>query len=118
MHGVDLFRLVSFCFDTGLFVSVVSVKVRITKTNRKIFFWFRQTNRKTTKTEWVSVCFGLNRKYYLFVCFEGTLRPCNVLNTIFKTSYQQLKILILTKLEESTGQQVENLVLLSKNLRI
>ncbi len=57
------FRLVKEC----LFVSVVSVNFRNTETNRKSqFFGFHETNRKTTETDWVSVYFGLNRKYFLF----------------------------------------------------
>jgi hypothetical protein len=30
-------------------------------------FWFHETNQKTTETDWVSVCFGLNRKKNLIV---------------------------------------------------
>jgi hypothetical protein len=52
----------SVCFETNLFVSVVSKRVRNTETNRKIIFWFRETNRKSTETDCVSVCFGSNRK--------------------------------------------------------
>ncbi len=48
-----------FFFKKGFFVSVVSIVsilVRNTEINRKIFFfWFHETNRKTTKTDCVSV---------------------------------------------------------------
>jgi hypothetical protein len=37
------------------------------KQTEKIIFWFRETNRKSTETDCVSVCFGSNRKkIYLF----------------------------------------------------
>jgi hypothetical protein len=61
------FRFVSVCFENILFVSVVLILVPNTKTNRKNVFWFRETNRKTTETDWVSVCFGWNRKKNLIV---------------------------------------------------
>ncbi len=61
------FLFVSVFFETGLFVSVVSIRVRNTETNRKIIFWFHETNRKTTETDCVSVLFVSNRKYILFV---------------------------------------------------
>ncbi len=57
-----MFRFVSVCFETVLFVSVVSIYVRNTETT--------QTNRNTTETDLVSVCFGSNRN---FVCVEETL---------------------------------------------
>jgi hypothetical protein len=46
------------------------------KQTEKIIYWFRETNRKSTETGRVSVCFGLNRKF-LFVCFEDTLDRSN-----------------------------------------
>jgi hypothetical protein len=59
------------CFDT-------SPKHRnIPKQTEKNVFWFRETNRKTTETDWVSVCFGSNRKK--FHCFEDTLCVNNIL---------------------------------------
>ncbi len=42
------------------------------KQTEKNAFWFRETNRKTTETDWVSVCFGSNREKK-FDCFEDTL---------------------------------------------
>jgi hypothetical protein len=62
-----LFLIVSVRFETVLFVSVVSIKVRNTETNRKIFFWFHETNRNKRETDLVSVCFGSNRKILFFV---------------------------------------------------
>jgi hypothetical protein len=38
-----------------------------TETNRKFVCCFRETNRKWTETDWVSACFGSNRKHFLFV---------------------------------------------------
>ncbi len=50
------FMVVSVCFETVLFVSVVSIKVRNTETKRNkpkqtdiVCFWFHETNRNTTK---------------------------------------------------------------------
>jgi hypothetical protein len=37
------------------------------KQTEKIIYWFRETNRKWTETDWVSVCFGSHRKSFLFV---------------------------------------------------
>jgi hypothetical protein len=37
------------------------------KQTGKIIYWFRETNRKWTETDCVSVCFGSNRKKDLFV---------------------------------------------------
>ncbi len=45
------FRFVSVCFEKILFVSVVSIPVRNTETNRKKVFWFRETNQKITETD-------------------------------------------------------------------
>jgi hypothetical protein len=64
---------ISVCFETDLFVSVVLKRIRNTEANRKINFWFRETNQKSTETDCVSVCFGSNRNF-LFVCFEDTLQ--------------------------------------------
>jgi hypothetical protein len=41
----------SICFETDLFVSVVSKRVRNTEINQKINLWFRETNQKTTETD-------------------------------------------------------------------
>ncbi len=49
-----LFRLFRYVFET-------------TKQTEKYFFLFHETNRKTTETDCVSVLFGSNRKYFLFV---------------------------------------------------
>ena len=56
------FWIVSVGFETDLFVSVVSIKVQNTETNRNFFFWFHETNRNKRETDLVSVCFGSNRK--------------------------------------------------------
>ncbi len=37
------------------------------KQTEKNIFWFRETNRKTTETDWVSICFGSNRKFFLII---------------------------------------------------
>jgi hypothetical protein len=51
---ICLFRLFRYMFETP-------------KQTEKFIFWFRETNRNTTETDWVSVLFGSNRKYFLFV---------------------------------------------------
>jgi hypothetical protein len=38
-----------------------------TKQTEIFCFWFHEKNRNTTKTDLVSVCFGSNRKSFLFV---------------------------------------------------
>ncbi len=63
--------LVTVRFETILFVSVVSIQVRNTETNRKFFFWFHETNRNKRETDLVSVCFGSNRIFFFH--FEDTL---------------------------------------------
>ncbi len=45
-----------------------------TETNRKNVFWFLETNwkkKKTTETDWVSVCFSSNQKKNLIVSRSG-----------------------------------------------
>ncbi len=71
-ENLALLRIVSVCYETDLFVSVVSIKIRNTETNRNILFLFHETNRNKRETDLVSVCFASNRKYF-FVCFEDTL---------------------------------------------
>ncbi len=67
-----LFRLYRFYTETVPFVSVISIQVRNTETNRKFSLWFRETNQNTTETDLVSTCFGSNRKFF-FLRFEDTL---------------------------------------------
>ena len=61
------FWIVSVPFETALFVSVVSIKVRNTEINRNFFLGFHETNRNKRETDLVSVCFGSNRNLFLFV---------------------------------------------------
>ncbi len=51
---ICLFRLFRYVFETP-------------KQTEKYFFLFHETNRKTTETDCVSVLFGSNQKYFLFV---------------------------------------------------
>jgi hypothetical protein len=67
------------CFNNILFVSTKCCLFRLfrylsetPKQTEKNVFCFRKTNRKTTETEWVTVCFGSNWKKK-FDCFEDTL---------------------------------------------
>ncbi len=66
------FWIVSVRFETVLFISVVSIKVRNTETNRKYFFWVSRNKPKQTRNR---SCFGLFRfePKFIFVCFEDTL---------------------------------------------
>ncbi len=66
------FRVVSVCYEKDLFVSVVSIKVRNTKTNRNFFFLVSRNKPKQTRN--IS-CFGLFRfePKFISVCFEDTL---------------------------------------------
>jgi len=66
------FWIVSVRFETVLFVSVVSIKVRNTEINRKKFFWVSRNKPKQTRNR---SCFGLFRfePKLIFVCFEDTL---------------------------------------------
>lgn len=70
-------------FDSSLFYfgllrnqsvfSYVLIQVHIPKQTEKLSNWFRETNRKGTETDRVSVCFGSNRKY--FCLFRGHATP-------------------------------------------
>jgi hypothetical protein len=59
-----LFRNRSVCF--GSFETGPKHRNEPTQTENNCY-WFRETNRKWTETDWVSVCFGSNRKRNLFV---------------------------------------------------
>jgi hypothetical protein len=61
----DLFRNWSGCFGSFGCFDMDSKH----RNEAKIFFVSRK-NRKSTKTDWVSVCFGSNRNF--FVCFVET----------------------------------------------
>ncbi len=49
------------CFDTGL-----KHRNKLKQTE-KTFFWFHETNQKTTETDWVSVCFSSHRKFLIII---------------------------------------------------
>jgi hypothetical protein len=68
------FRVVSVCYETVLFVSVVSIKVQNTETNRNFLFF---VSRKKPKQTRIRSCFGLFRfePKFIIVCFEDTLHP-------------------------------------------
>ncbi len=67
------FRVVSVCYKTVLFVSVVSILVRNTETNRNFFLVSRNKPKQTRNRS----CFGLFRfePKFIFVCFVDTLSP-------------------------------------------
>jgi len=71
-ENLMLFRIVSVCYETDLFVSVVSIKVRNTETNRNILFLVSRNKPKQTRNR---SCFGLFRfePKYFFFHFEDTL---------------------------------------------
>ncbi len=66
------FSVVSVCYETVLFVSVVLIQVRNTETNRIILFLVSRNKPKQTRNR---SCFGLFRfePKFIFVCFEDTL---------------------------------------------
>jgi hypothetical protein len=68
--------VVSVCYETVLFVSVVSIWVRNTETNRNFWFLFSRNKPKQTRNR---SCFGLFRfePKIIFVCFEDTLLESN-----------------------------------------
>ncbi len=57
-ENLGLFRFVSDCYETVLFVSVVSIYVRNTETNRNFLFLVSQNKPKQPRNR---SCFGLNR---------------------------------------------------------
>jgi hypothetical protein len=61
---ICFFEIFSVCF--GLF-QLFWYRTETPKQTEKKFVWFRETNRKTTETDWVSVRFGSNRKKNLVV---------------------------------------------------
>ncbi len=61
------FRVVSVCYETDLFVSVV--RFETPKQTAFFSFCFHETNRNKRETDLVSVCFGSNRNY--FCLFRG-----------------------------------------------
>ncbi len=70
------FKREHIVFEKVLFVSVVSIFIQNTETNRNkpkqtetFCFWFHETNQNTTETDLVSVCFGLNWNFLFF--FRG-----------------------------------------------
>jgi hypothetical protein len=68
----NFFLFVSVFFETVLFVSVVSIRVRNTETNRKIVFLVSRNKPKNNRNR---LCFGSFRfkPKIFFVCFEDTL---------------------------------------------
>ena len=73
-ENLGLFRFVSVFYETVLFVSVVSIQVRNTETNRKFLLMVSRNKPKQTRNR---SCFGLFRfePKFIFVCFEDTLVP-------------------------------------------
>ncbi len=69
-----MFGFVSVWFKTGIFISVVSIHVQNTETNRKkIFFGFVKQTEKQPKQ--IEFRFFSVQTENLFVCFEDTLHP-------------------------------------------
>jgi hypothetical protein len=72
-HPVYLgIEIVSVCYETVLFVSVVSIKARNNETNRNLLFLVSRNKPKQMRNR---SCFGLFRfePKFIFVCFEDTL---------------------------------------------
>ncbi len=70
--NLGLFWFVLVCYETDLFVLIVSIEVRNTETNRNFFFLVSRNKPKQTRNR---SCFGLFRfePKIIFVCFEDTL---------------------------------------------
>jgi hypothetical protein len=68
---LEIFWFVSVCFNKILFVSVISIPVRNTKTNqKKMFFGFaKQTRKQPEQIEFRFVSVQTEKK---FDCFENT----------------------------------------------
>jgi hypothetical protein len=88
-----LFAFFSVCFETDLFVSVVSVvskRVKNTETNRNEIFLVSRNKPKINRNRFSFGLFRFEPKFF-FVCFENTLFFIN------KTRFKLLKLfLILT----------------------
>ncbi len=69
----NVFWFVSLCFDKVLFVLIVSILVRNTKTNwKKMFFGFaKQTEKQPKQIEFWFVL--VRTENFFFYCFEDTL---------------------------------------------
>jgi hypothetical protein len=78
LFGSFRFWFVSVCFETNLFVSVVSKRVRNTETNRKNNLLVSRNKPKINRNR---LCFGLFRfePKKRFVCFEDTLEDDEIL---------------------------------------
>jgi hypothetical protein len=87
-ENLGLFRFVSVCYETVLFVSVVSILVRNTETNRNFLLLVSRNKPKQTRNR---SCFGLFRfePKFIFVCFEDTLLQIN------RTKINVLNIIVL-----------------------
>ena len=68
------FRVVSVCFETVLFVSVVSIQVRNTETNRNFLFLVSRNKPKHNRNRSCFVVFRFEPKFF-YICFEDTLVP-------------------------------------------
>ncbi len=76
-HFQGLLVIVSVRFETVLFVSVVSIQVRNTETNRKIFSLVSRNKPKQTRNRSCFGFFRLEPKFFFFH-FEDTLIPAVV----------------------------------------
>ncbi len=85
------FLIVSVRLETVLFVSVVSIKVRNTETNRNFFFWFQETNRNKRETDLVLVCFGSNWKYFFSISRTPYLGPSWSLRSSLRIIFKNLR---------------------------
>jgi hypothetical protein len=98
----------SICFETDLFVSVlsvVSIWIRNTETNGTENFCLVSRNKpKINGNRWALVCFGSNRKY-IFVCFVENLVFMLLLcffSVCFKTSLYVSVVLVVSKRVKNT----------------
>ncbi len=68
-ENLGMFRFVSVCYETVLFVSLFWYRFETPKQTEIFCFWFHETNWNKRETDLVSVCFGSNRN--LFCLFRG-----------------------------------------------
>jgi hypothetical protein len=94
LHGSGSRRCTIFFLylENDLFVSVVSIRIRNTETNRKFIFWFRNTNQKSTETDWASFV-SVKTEFFWFVSW--TLVVFKLLFSFFRFVSKQIYLIRL-----------------------
>ncbi len=99
-HSLQIFFFCFGFFETSLFVSVVSIRVRNIETNRKRNFLVSRNKPKNNRNR---LCFGSFRfkPKIFFVCFEDTL----IASYHWTDEYYYYKFIVYTKLLDSPKWQ-------------